>query len=356
MRLVLVFLLLISSTAYALEVDEKLTLKIIKTSSSKKTILINRGIEDGLAKGDHAKFFVSVGVIARGVLIKGSPTRSVWSIYRVVNADFLRKDQVMKLKITPAVKITKDESRMLVEDDQSSQIANDPRDLGITLADGADDLDQFNLSNKTEVQFGDTTTSLVRKNKEIFGSIAYSSFTEQTKPDDNGQDYSQSVNSLALQLGGEWYFRDETKWYSRISFLTHFTMERKGIMGHKGTFLKEESSAFGFGANLYPFERPSKVYTLIQYLNFTTSLGSTKSTYARGNENNIATADDAVDGAVIKYGFGYGFKFFTPKGYGAKLHLAYQLKADDYGEDKFGDKWLTTASGLKIHMGMMYRF
>ena len=81
-------------------------MRIVKVSQSKKTILINRGVEDGLIKGDHAKFFLTVGVVARGVVVKVSPTRSVWSIYRLVNADYITDDQVMKLKITAPVKIT----------------------------------------------------------------------------------------------------------------------------------------------------------------------------------------------------------------------------------------------------------
>ena len=138
MRLTLLLILIFPLQTFALEIDERLTLRIVKTSSTKKTLLINRGIEDGLVKGDHAKFFLSAGVVARGVIIKLSPTRSVWSIYRIVNKSFLKDEQVMKLKITPPVKITKDESRTLVGDD-SSISTKDPRDLGIPLAEGAED-------------------------------------------------------------------------------------------------------------------------------------------------------------------------------------------------------------------------
>ena len=60
------------SSSYALEIDEKLTLRIVKTSDTKKTVLINRGQEDGLAKGDHAKFYLSVGCRTRGCY-KGFP-------------------------------------------------------------------------------------------------------------------------------------------------------------------------------------------------------------------------------------------------------------------------------------------
>ena len=115
MKIFYLLLILISFSASALEVDEKLTVRILKTSESKKTIMINRGIEDGLAEGDHARFLVTAGIVARAVVVRVSPTRSVWSIYRLVNADFLVNDSVMTIKITPPVKVTKDESQMLVK-------------------------------------------------------------------------------------------------------------------------------------------------------------------------------------------------------------------------------------------------
>ena len=64
-QVIFLFIFLFSSTLFALEVDEKLTLRFLRASSSKKTILINRGLEDGFAEGDHAKFYIDSGVIAR---------------------------------------------------------------------------------------------------------------------------------------------------------------------------------------------------------------------------------------------------------------------------------------------------
>jgi len=108
MRIIIAVLFIFASNLWALEVDEKLTARIIRTSETRKTIMVNRGTEDGLVEGDHAKFIVTAGIVARGVCVKVSPTRSVWSIYRLVNADFIVNDSVMTLKMTPPVKITKD--------------------------------------------------------------------------------------------------------------------------------------------------------------------------------------------------------------------------------------------------------
>ena len=100
----------------ALEIDEKLTIRFLKVSTSKKTILINRGAEDGLVVGDHAKFYITSGVIARGVVEKVSPSRSIWSLYRLVEPNEVVEGKVLNLKIASPVKITTDVSKSIKEE------------------------------------------------------------------------------------------------------------------------------------------------------------------------------------------------------------------------------------------------
>ena len=357
--LFLIFVLCFSITVQALEVDEKLTLRIVNTSESKKTLLVNRGIEDGLAKGDHAKFFVSSGVVARGVCIKLSPTRSVWSIYRVVNAPFLVEDQVMKLKITPAVKITKDESRMLVSDD-SRLTAKDPRDLGIPLADGADDLRDNEIRGipDSESEFEDLLPqkSLLSRNYEVFGMFHYSSMAEKSSPDTNTQEFKSDVTNMYVKLGGEWYFRRESNWYHRFSFLAVFIMDRRESMSHFGTVLKDETNEFGMGVNLNLFDFPSKTYTFIHYVNYTFALGSSKSTYENGSER-TANLTDKVDASVVSNQFGYGVKYYTPSGFGMRAEFSYILRSDTYNESADSNiQYLKTRVGPKFQVGLSYRF
>ena len=117
MRVLIVLLTLMNfSKTFALEIDEKLTIRFLKVSNSKKTILVNRGSEDGLVVGDHAKFFVTSGVVARGVVEKVSPSRSVWSLYRVVDPAEITDDKVLNLKIASAVKITEDPTKSMKDE------------------------------------------------------------------------------------------------------------------------------------------------------------------------------------------------------------------------------------------------
>lgn len=354
--LFLCVILLSSFSVSSLEIDEKLTLRIVGISNSRKTILINRGIEDGLAIGDHAKFFVSVGVVSRGVVIKTSPTRSVWSLYRLVNKEYIREEQVLKLKITPAVKITKDESKMMVKDDTRQIISKDPRDLGIPLADGADDLSTAKLNPRDSIGWETEAISLLSKNREIFGMGSYSSYTQETKPDDNSGSYSREITNLYFKIGGEWYFHNEEKWFSRFSFQTHFALVRTSIMDYKGAVVREQGSEFGFGISLHPTTRPSQIHRFIPYLNYTLTLGSTNSSYEQGEEGvGNPSSEESIDAAVFAHSFGGGYKYYTVEGIGLRLELSYYLRGDDFTEDSGQTSWVRTQSGPRLVFGLSYR-
>ena len=111
-------------------------MRFLKVSNSKKTILINRGAEDGLAIGDHAKFFITTGVIARGVVEKVSPSRSIWSLYRVVDPAEITDGKVLNLKIASPVKVTTDPSKSMK--DEEVPAGTDKMNLSDDGNDGSD--------------------------------------------------------------------------------------------------------------------------------------------------------------------------------------------------------------------------
>lgn len=358
MKYFFIFLLVLSQ-ASALEVDEILTLRIIGLSQSGKTALINRGIEDGLTVGDHAKFYVSTGVVARGVVIKSSPSRSVWSLYRLVNKSYIRAEQVLKLKITPPVKITKDESKTLVTDDSSKFVTKDPRDLGIPLADGADDLDirdKRSTNNSSNNAVWDSSSiSLLSRNREVFGMLNYSSYTVKTSPDIQGEDsYSSEVTNLSLKVGGEWYLKEEMNWYTRFSLLTYFAIDRTATMAHDGDFVSQRGSEFGFGLNFHPMTRPSRIHSMISYLNYTLILGSNNSDSQPGR-GCTGSCTTSIDGSVFGHSFGYGVKYYTTQGLGLRTELSYLIRGEDYTEDEFGTAWVKTKTGPRLLFGLSYR-
>ena len=351
-------LLFMSSLSFGLEIDEKLTTRIVKISDSKKTILINRGSEDGLVKGDHAKFYLSVGVVARGVAIKISPTRSVWSLYRLVNADYIKDDQVMKLKITAPVKITQDESKTLIKDDSSSMTTRDPRDLGIPLAAGAEDMDMELPVDKSAAAAAVMDPALSRpdlgeKNREVFGAFSYESRSSQTTSDNNNLDFSGSDSSMLMDVGFEYYFKDESKWYSRLSLLAAFRLARTSLLAFEGSEVQENASFFGGGVNWYPLTRPSKTYKVIPFGQFMYYLGSVSSSV--NVQTGTAFSED-LSGALSLISFGGGVKFFIHNGWGASAKLEYQSRVDNFSEDGAGLSWQKVTSGPRFITSLSYRF
>lgn len=364
MKFFAVFFLLMtfSSSLWALPVDEKLTLRVIKTSDTRKTMLINRGAEDGLQEGDHAKFFLTVGVVARGVVVKVSPTRSVWSVYRLVNADYIRDDQVMNLKITPPVKITNDESRMLVDDDTPRVTTlgrGDPRDLGIPLADGAEDLtEQDKLfmarEDSSRMDFGEAT-DIRNKNMEVFGTVSFSSMTSSTVPDNNGVEYSSKEQSTGITIGGEYYFKNISEWYSNISLAGAFSIGQRSLQSHSGEEVSSNTTDFIGLLHLHILKKPFEIYTLIPYLQVGASMGSIKTQYTPGAENLNGQVAQGT-GSSMSVMFGGGLKYYTPKGFGARVILEYFSRKDDFDVDYRDVIWSKTQSGPRFYTGISYRF
>lgn len=109
----LVILLMAAPSLWALELDDKFLATIMGVSETKKTIMINKGREHGVKKDLHAKFSLPSGVIARGIAVRVSPSRSIWSLYRLWKKDKIEKQISVLLKISEPVKLTSDESRSL---------------------------------------------------------------------------------------------------------------------------------------------------------------------------------------------------------------------------------------------------
>ena len=113
-KIILAGLISLTSNSYALQLDEKLTLRILELSKTKKTALINRGMEDGLVIGDHAKFFLTTGVVARGVVVKASPSRTIWSLYRLIDQKYIINECLLGYTLAD-----------LIEDESDDPLDND---------------------------------------------------------------------------------------------------------------------------------------------------------------------------------------------------------------------------------------
>jgi hypothetical protein len=361
MKKLILALLLLPTLSLALEVDEKLTARIVKTSESKKTVMINRGTEDGLVEGDHAKFIVTAGIVARGMCVRVSPTRSVWSIYRLVNADFITNDSVMSIKITPPVKITKDESKALVQEDTPTNVSTDPTQLGIPLADGAQDLGtsaadaSLNSADLKALEASDVPSSIVERSKEIYGFLNISGLTSNTKTEVGDQSYNNSQSFHHIGLGGELYAQREREWYSRFSLVGGVALMRENSQAYNGAGVSNDITEFSFGTNWHPTKMPSVAGDFIPYLHASFHVGTVKSTYKKGSEVS-STEELEANGGTSGFSIGGGYKFYTFKGFGARVLLDYYLRQEKYKEDTLFNTHNKRVGGPRFMIALGYRF
>ncbi len=356
--LALIAALVFSFNAFSLEVDEKLTVRILKSSDSRKTLMINRGTEDGLVEGDHARFLVTAGIVARAVCIKVAPTRSVWSVYRLVNADFIVNDSVMTIKITPPVKITKDESQALVQEDTPTKLPSDPAAVGIPLAEGAMDLNQAsgveeNISDGDLRGLEDVT--IVERNIEVFSFLNVSGLSAVTKADVGDEKFSNSQSSHHIGLGGELYSRREREWYSRFSLLASVNFMRTNAQSYNGYSATNDITEFTFGTNWHPGKMPSATYQFIPFVNLSINIGSVRSSVSSGLTR-PTDEDQSANGATSGFAVGFGYKFYTKEGFGARAIVDYYARNEKFDRDEAGNTFDRTVAGPRFLMGISYRW
>lgn len=361
-KLIFIFMMLLSLKAFALEIDEKLTVRVLKTSETRKTILINRGTEDGLAEGEHAKFYVTAGVVARATCVRISPTRSVWAVYRLVNADLIQNDAVMTLRSTPPVKVTMDESKTLVKEDQPTQVGmGDPAALGIPLAEGANDLNpegaegaQESAELKAMLETAEPT-SIAEKNREVFLALMISSLSSKTENETGSQSFTGSQAFYNMTAGFEWYAQREKEWYSRFSLVGSASLIKESSSSFQGTQTENNITEFSLGANWHPGNLPSMTNSLIPYILVAANFSMLNSRYKPGLEN--PTGDEVnANGTGSGFAIGGGFKYYLTRGFGARLWADYYIRNETYKEDGTIPAFNKTVSGPRIFLSLGYRF
>ncbi len=348
-----------SLNAFSLEVDEKLTVRILKTSETRKTLMVNRGTEDGLVEGDHARFLVTAGIVARAVCIKVAPTRSVWSVYRLVNADFLVNDSVMTIKITPPVKITKDESQALVQDDTPTKLPADPQAVGIPLAEGAQDITGDLNGVNENISDGDLRgledVTIVERNFEVYSFLNISGLSALTKADVDDKKYSNSQSSHHIGLGGELYSRREREWYSRFTLLGAISFMRTNAQSYNGYSATNDITEFSVGTNWHPGKMPSATYQFIPFIHLTLNVGSVRSSVSSGLSR-PSDPDRSANGSTSGFALGFGYKFYTKEGWGARALIDYYARNEKFRRDEDDNSFDRTVAGPRFMMGISYRW
>jgi hypothetical protein len=379
--IIFILINIFSNLSWALDLDEKLTCRFLKLSNSKKTALINRGAEDGLVVGDHAKFYITSGIIARGMVEKVSPSRSIWSIYRIVSSDDLVDGKVANLKISTPLKVTNDPTKSLKEEDviegmekekpnkednenpkvsaTDTSIEDDAKE--IESMEGAKATKKGNTSKldilvepKTEhVAKEEVDNTWTKSNKnytwEGYGTISLNAISGTTSG--NAITSTSSLTSTYdISLGIEKYFFNSSfmKEYSIFGFIYKRSME-------EGDNYKTISDWFQYGAglNYHFFNPPNKVNKLIVY--FTGSFGVGSTTV----EENVITGGSSTLNPPTKgtnsfFNLGIGSKYYVGN-LGARVTLEYNFLSESFSYQD-GTSKTRSLNGPRLLFGMSYRF
>ncbi|MDD4973509.1 MAG: hypothetical protein PHY93_04120 [Bacteriovorax sp.] len=380
-RLLLVLYFLSLNSVSALDIDEKLTLRFLKVSNSKKTVLINRGAEDGVVVGNHAKFFITSGVIARGVAEKVSPSRSIWSLYRVVDPAEITDGKVLNLKIASPVKITDDPSKSMK--DEPIPAGTDKMDMGDAAAE-ATTTSKINEDEQKELEgmgleesgrpakketpakstkgkeskevsimeetpvHGGTNKS---KNWEVWGLLNLDSISGTQTNTTSTTSVSKDLTSSKFDftLGLERYFLNSDSFLKDVSIFAFLNkaVESSGLDITKDTI---DWLRFGGGAFYHFYNSAASTNKIICFGEFRFGGGTGTLTSSSGTSPDIS----AKGSSTLILG-GLGLKYVLINGLGMRASLQYYNASESlsYPDDQTVKN---TYSGPRIEYGISYRF
>ncbi len=363
MRLILLLVFsFIANLAWGLEIDEKLTIRLLRTSKTKKTILTNRGLEDGLVVGDHAKFFLTKGVVARGVMVKASPGRSVWSLYRLIDPVDVEDDKVMKIKISTPLKLSDDKTRVLNPDNSEERLVLTPGGL-------KEDLSEFEEGELRSIYQIDNTKRVVtvprpetrtmvtggkfpERNFELWGALHFSSLSSTSEL--NGVENtatSGSPDSIEFSLGGEYYFKDNGSFFSKFSIYGFYHQASETLDSTVSTSATITDSIstkeLGLGVRYHFLSNPYSYQRLIAYV--TGSLGFLGTVSGAGDEEN---------GTFFSTTIGGGMKYYWKNGFGLHGQLDYHIRNEAYSFELTNSEIEIerSVSGVRAQASLAYRF
>lgn len=116
MKLFIFLFSIFSFAASALEYNDVLPRVNVIKAYKNNILVINRGLEDGIYKGDHIKLTNQSGYIARAICIKTHMLLSHWKVYRVVHPELLSFDENYRLTSMNQSEIPKDLRRYRTAD------------------------------------------------------------------------------------------------------------------------------------------------------------------------------------------------------------------------------------------------
>ncbi len=202
------FLCVGTELIWAMDNNETVDSKIIKVMDE-NIIVLNRGVEDGISRGDHGKITHTNGFIARGIAVNTGMMTSHWKIYRVAYPEKVSKDLTYTLTNINSSKIP-EKYADFKEEDTSEEYRDTPENELIEEAkekatekiavDLPDDLSDHGLEEPEKLSFADE-----QFNGEVFLNdlrkwaitLSAAPLSYNTDRGDRNLNYSVGINNTA---------------------------------------------------------------------------------------------------------------------------------------------------------------
>ncbi len=355
----------------ALEVDEKLTTRFLKVSRSKKTALLNRGLEDGLVVGDHARFFLTTGVIARGVAIRATPTRSIWSLYRIIDGDSIFPDRVVNIKITHPVRITQDASKSFKVPEGEV-----PAGVEVVAQNGQSPEDADELSSLEEGEEGGMNPQQGQtggflgaisdagaetaeggmgemRTWEFYGLLHWGHLNARTDSDIDSS-VATSSTDFGQGVGLEKYFTFTDHFLRNVSIRGILSLSNASAQALEGGSVSHSALEYGGGVSWHFMADPLSTHRLIGLADLAAGIGRTNN--SSGNVQTEAQRELLGSSQFLR--LGVGLKYYLPQGLGMRLLLSYYRRKESYivGEDEEALNYSKILTGPRLQLGIAYRW
>ena len=300
-------------------------------------------------------FFLSTGVIARGVVVQLSPGRSIWSLYRLITPESVTADKIMNIKISAPIKLTDDPSKSLYAKSTSSDIP-----LAIPLAEGANDLlgQDLDESERSDLQAlaglsdGEFTQSsqIQSKHYELFSLVHYN-FSTTSSDLGTSDSVKETGKGTSFSLGGEAHLARFSTLLGRFSLFGLYHMGKQTATYDSLTKSSTDITEYGGGINYHFWGHPRAYGRLIGFVSAAGGIGTTEDTLTHRSRTSTLN-----EGEIVFFDGGIGVKYFGEKGFGGRAVVSYLRRSEKYAFDDREQDYRRTTTEPRIQIGFSYRF
>lgn len=349
-----------------------LTVRLLSHSESKKTVLINRGSDDGLSLGIQSQFSAESGVVARGELIELSPQRSLWSLYRLPQPELVTPDMILQLTQIPPVKLTSDESRNLIREEWQESMVGEERVKDLPFSELPADIpldlwkpskrsqmaQQAQLQGAVNTQVTGGELDLSDHPWEVSLRLALQSSSATTETIDKTQRYEGDLSLTNFFLGIERFFPRAGSIFKRLSVTPFIEYQQMSLLSYEGTLSDTTLINLGALASLYLgslHRAPGLVFDLHGLF----ARGTIEDSVATGSRSLGTGAETSiVKGDSQTMGIGVGMKFYTSERWSLQANLDYLTRMDQFEIDPLNNNqaWDRESTGPRLQLGLGKRF